>query len=774
MTRKIRMGMLIGSVVCWFVMVVCLASGQFTTADVLSPISTGLSFLLIISCMPRDTRMKWTALFISLGILVWTVADVLFLLGMDLHIYTEAFLPVSEELYRTINYLYAIGLTMFVVAQFRGKDIQRLLADTFVLAVAAYVMCHTAFEIMMGTTLDFSKLSIYNILYLFSTLYLVVLVLLITFIRGFRENSFYGYGLLGSFLLYSIVEIRYTYLSIAGLEANHPMQDMIYVACIVLIGAAFYYSSIVDIPVNVLYYQNRRRGGKAGVFFSLGILVGCFVLVLTDKMSSSMFLLLVVAGLAYLLLIRVNEVNELTRQLLEEREKENRELEEKVHLQRAELSKVSEQLENATYMDPLMGIYNRRFWNIYSMMQIQDHPEDILTVYSLDLNFFKTINDTYGHSAGDRVLMDIGQKLHSVRDDRTEVFRMGGDQFLVARVGRLNEKEPRHFAEYLCDLMDRAVGVGEIQLRTTTSIGVASYPDNTTDLEQLINYAESARLSVKHSSNKSAYAFYNEDLMPKIQRKHALEQMLQNIDFDKDLEMYYQPQMDAKSCSLIGMEALVRWHHPTEGFIPPGEFIPVAEEMGIMTAMGEWITRKSSDQIVKWNQEYNKNLVVGINVSPVQMRDERFVDRFLKILEDSGAKPEWVDVEITEGIAMNGNATNAKIIERMKNAKLTFSVDDFGTGYAAFANMINFKFDRIKIAKELVDELDVKPNSRIVVAAITGMAKGMNLRTIAEGVETKAQLDILQELGCEQIQGYYFGKPLPAREFEKTWLDEDR
>ena len=490
-------------------------------------------------------------------------------------------------------------------------------------------------------------------------------------------------------------------------------------------------------------------------------------------MNSTMFMLLLVAGLSYLLLSREHDVNALNRKLLEEKEKEKNELEEKVHDQRLQLSKVSEQLENATYMDPLVGIYNRRFWNIYSNTQIQDHPDEVLTIYSMDLNFFKTINDTYGHSAGDLVLMEIGQKLHGVRDERTEVFRIGGDQFLVARIGRLNEKELKLFAEHLCYLMDKTVEIGELQLRTTASIGVASYPENTLDLEQLVNFADSARLSVKHSSNKSAYAFYNENLMPQIQRKHVLEQMLQNIDFDRDLEMYYQPQMDAKSCKIIGMEALVRWHHPTEGFVSPGEFIPVAEEMGIMGAMGEWITRKSSSQIVKWNTKYGRNLVVGINVSPVQMRDERFVDHFLQILEDSGAKSEWIDVEITEGIAMNGNTMNAKIIEKMKEAKLTFSVDDFGTGYAAFANMINFRFDRIKIAKELVDDLEVKPNSKIVVAAITGMAKGMDLRTIAEGVETKGQLEILQELGCEQIQGYYFGKPLSADEFENTWLAEE-
>jgi diguanylate cyclase (GGDEF)-like protein len=706
--------------------------------------------------------------------LIWALADVFYLFGVDLQINSESFVSLADELYRCINYLYAIGLTLFVVGQFRGRDKQRLISDAFVLTVAAYVMCHTVFEIMMGTTLDLGTMSVFDILYLFSTMYLVVIILLIVMTRGFHRNNFLGYGLISSFLIYSMVEIRYTYLYIAGRCADHPLQDTLYVACIVLIGAAFYYTSIQPVALEIVDYENRGKGGKAGIFFSLGVLVGCLSLVFLGKMRLSMFLLLLVAGLAYVLLIRVQEVNELTQELLEQREKEKQKLEEKVNSQRAELSKVSEQLENATYMDPLMGIYNRKFWNIYSMMQVQDHPDEILTIYSLDLNFFKTINDTYGHSAGDRVLMETGQKLHSVRDERTEVFRMGGDQFLVARVGRQNEKEPKLFAEYLCDLMDRAVGVGDIQIRTTMSIGIASYPDNTTDLEQLMNYAESARLSVKHSSNKSAYAFYNEDLRPRIQRKHVLEQMLQNIDFDRDLEMYYQPQMNANTCQLIGMEALVRWHHPTEGFIPPGEFIPVAEEMGIMTAMGEWITRKSSAQIVAWNQQYNKNLVVGINVSPVQMRDERFVDRFLQIMEDSGAKAEWIDVEITEGIAMTGNSMNAKIIERMKSAKLTFSVDDFGTGYAAFANMINFKFDRIKIAKELVDELDVKPNGKIVVAAITGMAKGMNLRTIAEGVETKAQLDILQELGCEQIQGYYFGKPLPASEFEATWLKEEK
>ena len=218
------------------------------------------------------------------------------------------------------------------------------------------------------------------------------------------------------------------------------------------------------------------------------------------------------------------------------------------------------------------------------------------------------------------------------------------------------------------------------------------------------------------------------------------------------------------------MEALLRWKDEDLGYIPPSEFIPIAEKMGIMPAMGEWIVHHAFMQIIEWNQKFNRDLKMSINISPKQLQEEYFTETFFRIMKEMDVNPAWIDVEVTESIALNNIVLNTSIISNLRETGLSVSVDDFGTGYAAFANMLTFKFDRIKLAKELIDSLTIHTNAKIIVGAIVNMAKGMHLITIAEGVEEKEQLDILKELDCDQIQGFYFGKPIPAKDFEEKWL----
>nr|MCR4675376.1 EAL domain-containing protein [Lachnospiraceae bacterium] len=221
---------------------------------------------------------------------------------------------------------------------------------------------------------------------------------------------------------------------------------------------------------------------------------------------------------------------------------------------------------------------------------------------------------------------------------------------------------------------------------------------------------------------------------------------------------------------LIGMEALLRWKDEELGYVPPNEFIPIAERMGIMYSMGEWIIRQAFLQIKEWNTTYNSNLVMGINISPSQLEEEYFTDTFFGIMEGLEIDPKWIDIELTEKIALNGIVNSSDSITRLKRRGVRITVDDFGTGYETFANMINFSFNRVKIAKELVDNIIDNQNAKVIVQAIVNMVDGMNLDMIAEGVEEKEQLDILLEMGCKEVQGFYFGKPIPATAFEEFWL----
>ena len=219
---------------------------------------------------------------------------------------------------------------------------------------------------------------------------------------------------------------------------------------------------------------------------------------------------------------------------------------------------------------------------------------------------------------------------------------------------------------------------------------------------------------------------------------------------------------------VIGMEALLRWEDPDYGYISPAEFVPIAEKMGVMPSMGRWVAKEAFKQIVVWNEKYGGKYVIGINVSPAQLQEERFMTGFIGDMKELKVKPEWIDVELTEGIALNGIMNIDEIIEKLKKEGVGVSVDDFGTGYAAFINMINFHFNRLKIAKELIDQIVVNNNARVIVSSIIDMAKGLNLDVIAEGVEEKNQVDLLKEIGCKQIQGFYYGKSYSGERFRRT------
>jgi diguanylate cyclase (GGDEF)-like protein len=484
-------------------------------------------------------------------------------------------------------------------------------------------------------------------------------------------------------------------------------------------------------------------------------------------------MMLLITGMGYFLVSKTLQSYELNKELLAKQELENTFLQEQVTHQQEELASANEKLELATYLDSLTGLWNRVYWNIYYNDLISANPDVRLVLFSLDINFFKMINDTYGHAVGDKLLREFGKRIATFQTDDIRGFRIGGDQFMISCVDVDHGFNVVRFSDRLLETLSKPYIFDDKEIHVAANIGGAIYPDDTDDIEKLMNYAEFARNTLKHTSNVSSCIYYKDNFMPKLQRKFMIEQKLQEINYDTDLLLYYQPQVVTTTGEVIGIEALVRWKDPEWGILSPLEFIPVAEEMGIMSEMGEWISTQAMRQISIWNQAYNTDLMMGINVSPVQFQDEFFVETFLDLISASGVKPEWIDIEVTEGIALNRNAKNEDLIERLRENHVSVSVDDFGTGYASFHNMLSFHFDRIKIARDLIEELSESEDARVVVEAIVRMAKGMGLTAVAEGVETQEELDLLIGLGCEQCQGFFFGRPMPAADFEEYWLRQE-
>ena len=761
--------------VMWAAYALATLAGADKVYNVLSPVTGLLSFFLIYISYKQAEKYRYSAAFIMLGIGAWIVADIMLFIYTYVRIDDPYLIDLSDKLYLAPNYFFGVALTAYILVDFKKQDIFRLLINTFILAVTGFITVRRLYLLGFGINTYEGTFPLSSLLYMIAVIYVLALLFFILTIRGAGNHTRAGYIIFGAVVVYNIFEMRYTYYTAGGLDAESIYIDIIYMACVCAFGLAFADPTIKQAAENAERAMKQdkeiRSSMGAGWIFGLILIPVVIVNYCVGILSETEFYILIVSGMGYLIMWKTQQTNELTQELLKKQREENEKLGQWVDYQEQELKVANEQLERVSYKDTLTGLYNRKYSRLHINQLIMENPDVRFAMYSMDINYFKPINDNYGLEAGDKVLMEVAGRLSALADDKVAAFRLGVDEFMLVYKDYGDEEELQTMARRLKETMDAPMEINGNVLHPSLSIGVATYPGDTQDLEQLAKFADSARRSIKHRHSRTEYKFYDQDLIKQMSRKRRLEVKLQSADYDRGFKLYYQPQVDCATEQLIGMEALIRWIDPVDGFISPAEFIPLAEEMGLMGNIGDWVNRTAMRQIREWNEKYDRELVVGINVSPLQLRDPDFAEKFLQLLGEMKVPAKWLDVEITEGYALNSSMASGDIITKLKKAGITFSVDDFGTGYASFTNMLDFTFDRIKIAKELVDDIVTNRNAYVVVKVIVLMARGLNLSTIAEGVETKEQLDILRELECGQIQGYYFGRPLPADQFEEKWLN---
>ncbi len=767
------------TIVLWVLYAIATLIGIDVAYNILSPL-TGLSALLLIAVSLKQTgKYKYAAVFMILGIAAWIVSDIILFIYTYIDIDNPVLIDFSDKLYLAPNYMFGAGLTAYMLVDFKRKDTFRLLIDTFIIGVTCFILVRKLYIYGFGINTYEGTFTLSSVMYLIAVMYMLTLMFLILTIRGVFNHTRAGYMVFVALAVYNAFEMRYTYYTAGGLDAENIYIDILYMACVCILGLAFADPSIKTAIENSdrIMKEDRdiRKSMGAGWIYGLIMIPVVVIIYLAGLLNETEFYILLISSLGYLIMWKTQQTNELTQELLEKQKIENAKLGEWVDYQEQELKVANEQLERVSYKDTLTGLYNRKYSRLHmNQILMDDGGEACFAVYYMDINYFKPINDNYGLEAGDKVLKDIAGRLKTLENDKVQAFRIGGDEFLLVYRTYENEEKLQGMARQLKELLDQPVEVGDSVLHPSMSIGVATYPGDAQDIEQLVKFADSARRSIKHRHSRTEYKFYDQDLIKQMSRQRRLEVKLQAADYDRDFKLYYQPQVDCVTEELIGMEALIRWIDPVDGFISPGEFIPLAEEMGLMGNIGSWVNATAMKQIKEWNEKYESELVVGINVSPLQLRDQEFAEKFIQLMNELKVPAKWLDVEITEGYALNSSLASEDIISKLKKAGITFSVDDFGTGYASFANMLDFTFDRIKIAKELVDDIVDNWNAYVVVKVIVLMAQGLSLRTIAEGVETEDQLKILRELECGQIQGYYFGRPLPADQFEEKWLKKGK
>jgi len=415
--------------------------------------------------------------------------------------------------------------------------------------------------------------------------------------------------------------------------------------------------------------------------------------------------------------------------------------------------------------DSLTGLPNRA--------QMEDHLNYTLSLARrsnghfalmfLDLDHFKDINDTLGHKIGDELLVKLSQRLKSVLREEDTLSRQGGDEFILLLPGA-DAHGSSIIAQKLLEVVSRPFTVGHYELTVTISIGIALYPNDGNSIETLSKNADAAMYRSKQEGRNS-YRFYTEEMQQRSIRNLELGNALHHAIENQELYLTYQPQMSSSDLQIIGVEALLRWKHPVFGNISPVEFIPIAEDNGLILPIGEWVLRTAIKQAKKWLDEGLPPMIMAVNLSAVQFRHPKLSQMISSILEEAQLPPEYLEIELTERMAMHDPEHAVIIMNQLHSQGIRMSIDDFGTGYSSLSYLKKFNIYKLKIDQSFIRDISTDAEDKAIVGAIIDMARGLDLLTIAEGVETHSQLEFLQQQGCDEIQGYLFSKPLLPEEF---------
>lgn len=425
-----------------------------------------------------------------------------------------------------------------------------------------------------------------------------------------------------------------------------------------------------------------------------------------------------------------------------------------------------EMLHQATH-DALTGLPNRVLFQellAHGLTQSM-RQEKLLAVLFLDLDGFKNINDTLGHATGDELLKMVSQRIAGALRKEDVVARQGGDEFTILLQGIRVVQDISQVAEKLLEVIAQPYVADDREMHVTASIGITVFPFDDNDVASLLRNADTAMYQAKEAG-KNTFRFYTVEMNAALLERVRIEEGLRRALQEEELVLYYQPQIDLTQKRVVGVEALIRWRHPVEGLVSPGKFIPVAEETGLIEPIGEWVLRTACRQIMAWRKAGLGDIKVAVNLSARQFNNPGLLDTIRGILHETGvdACPGLLELELTESMVMQQVERHIDTLQRLRAMGICISIDDFGTGYSSLSYLKRFPIRTLKIDQSFVRDLTTDAEDAAIVSAIVMLAHSLKLRVIAEGVETAEQLEALRALGCDEIQGYHFSRPLPIED----------
>lgn len=449
-------------------------------------------------------------------------------------------------------------------------------------------------------------------------------------------------------------------------------------------------------------------------------------------------------------------------------------MKEKIKNRQKDLLTHQKQIHYLAYYDQLTGLPNKALFEeqLSKSLKKAKKAEQKIALLFLDLDHFKTVNDTIGHIFGDLLLKNVAKLLKKYVDEYDMIARLGGDEFVIIMKDVENKEKINNMVKKIVKAFQNPWMIDDREFYITVSIGVTIFPDDGEDTYSLLKNADAAMHHIKENG-KNNYHFYTSTMNQRMLETLELGNDLRHAIERDEFLLYYQPKIDISNRKVTGVEALIRWKHPHKGLVPPNHFIPLAEEMGLIIQVGDWVIKTACKQIALWSLQGYKDIRVAVNLSVMQLQQPDFVDRVKEILEETGIEPKYLELEITENIIMSEFKFTNKRLYDLRKLGIHIALDDFGKGYSSLNYLKQLEIDVLKIDKTFIDDILKNQNEQAIVKAVVDMAHSMKLDVVAEGVETWDQFEYLKKLYCDKVQGYLFSKPLSAMEFEE-YIQKDR
>ena len=723
----------------YIVMVIGTIAGNAFLYTLVSPITAFFAGTLIMICLKRMGGFWLPSFLLAVGIYIWVVADIITFVS-EYVVPTDSTAALIQTLYVLPNFFFGFSVAVYFIQKLHGRQLYQFLVNVFTLTIIGFVAIRKLLNYAGSVrALDtFSLMRVY--LYFFINFFIIIMIFHMVYMIA-AESGLKGTNtmIIGIFV-YTILDIPYNYSIVIGNDPENSWQNLVYMLCMMLMAHGIYHQIRHKHVFRLKSYEyNQKTIRRMRILVIVGILLSALLWIIGFFDQSDFFYMLI-AMLASLVMTSSFQNGALNEQLMKQQ-------------------------------DLLTGLYNRRYSAIVleECRKSAEETKEAFTIYCIDLNHFKPVNDTYGHDMGDRVLQKFGSRMLKLPADYIS-FRTGGDEFMVIRKKTTDEPAAIEGAKTLQELFHTPISLDTYVFNLSGSIGFAIYGTHSDDPEELMRYSDAAMYAVKHSECKDDYRVFDSGLVATVEKHRTLEAKLRNASPEHDFVLYYQPKLEKDSEKLAGVEVFPRLKGPGNEIYTAGELIPIAEETGIMSRLGIWTAREAIRRVAKWNKTYHLDLDVSINLAPLQLLDEEFLTE-LKILSESDLLPvNRIILEISNEVIMGAAGSAKETLKTLHELGFSLVLNDFGGGDINLSHIVDCGFGGIDMSHSLIVRAEKDAKANALLHSIVAIADNLDLSVSAVGIETESQIDMIRDLDVQFVQGFYYWKPMPADELEKACL----